>query len=391
MVDADGNKYYEVDNLAQEVIFLETTNPTAASDGIRSIIKPFIASRRFVVEQDDTGTYLQFGFGSDEDVTKVSGLAEPSKVVINMHGRRSISDMSFDPSQLLGTNKLGIAPSQTTLTITTRTNDFGSTNTSTGTITTVANRFIEFENMENLATTKMQTVIGSLEVINEEPIVGSAEEMTNEELKQRAKSHYSSQNRAVTKQDYISLMHSMPKKFGSFKRINVIGDPSQTNNRIAIYVVSEGPDGKLTTAGSRVKSNAKIWLMQYKSLNDAIDLFDAKISNFGIDFKVVLDERFSNFDIIGRCVDRLKEHFSNQLYIGEPIYVTRLYGVLGKVQGVADVKKVNVYQKFGGSYSSTVIDFDEARSRDGSYINTPRNVIMELKFPDNDKEILRYS
>ena len=384
VVDSDGNEYYEVENLSQEVVFLETTNPTAASDGVRSIIKPFIASRRFVVEQDDTGTYLQFGFGSDEDVTTISGLVEPSKVAINMHGRRAVSDLSFDPSKLLGTNKLGIAPSQTTLTIVTTTNDFGSTNAGTGTITQIGNRLIEFENIETLSTPKVQTIISSLEVINEEPIVGSVEQMTNEELKQRAKCYYSAQNRAVTKQDYISLLHSMPKKFGSFKRIDVIGDPSQTNNRIAIYVVSEGPDGKLATSGSRIKSNAKIWLMQYKSLNDAIDMYDAKISNFGIDFKVVLDERFSSFDVLGKCTDRLKEHFADQLYIGEPIYITKLYSILGKTEGVADVKKVNVYQKFGGSYSSTLIDFDEALSRDGTYIKTPKNVIMELKFPDSD-------
>lgn len=384
VVDGDGNEYYEVENLAQEVVFLETTNPTAASDGVRSIIKPFIASRRFVVEQDDTGTYLQFGFGSDDDVTTLSGLVEPSKVVINMHGKRSISDMSFDPSKMLGTNKLGISPAQTTLTVITTTNDFRSANASVGSITQINNRLIEFEDIETLSTPKVQTIIGSLEVINEEPIVGSVEQMTNEELKQRAKSYYSAQNRAVTKQDYVSLLHSMPKKFGSFKRIDVVGDPSNTNNRIAIYVVSENSDGNLAPSGSRIKSNAKIWLMQYKSLNDAIDIYDAKIVNFGIDFKVVLDERFSSFDVIGRCTDRLKEHFADQLYIGEPIYITKLYSILGKTDGVADVKKVNVYHKFGGSYSSTVIDFDEALSRDGTYIKTPKNVIMELKSPDFD-------
>jgi len=384
VVDSDGNKYYEVDNLAQEVVFLETTNPTAATDGVRSIIKPFVASRRFTVEQDDTGTYLQFGFGSDEEITTDSGLAEPSRLVVNMHGRRSISDMTFDPSKLIGTNKLGIAPSRTILTITTRTNDFGSTNAATGDITQITNQYVEFEDIETLTTAKVQTIIGSLEVINESPIVGSAEKMTNEELKQRAKSHYSSQKRAVTKQDYISLLHSMPKKFGAFKRIDVIADPSHTNNRIAIYVISEAASGKLATSGSRIKSNAKIWLMQYKSLNDAIDIYDAKVLNFGIDFKVVLDQRFSNLDVIGKCIDRLKKYFADQLYIGEPIYITRLYSILGKVQGVADVKKVDVYQKSGGSYSSIINDFDEVLSRDGTYIKTPKNVIMELKYPDVD-------
>ena len=32
-----------------------------------ALIKPKIVPRRFVVERDENGTYLQFGYGSDED------------------------------------------------------------------------------------------------------------------------------------------------------------------------------------------------------------------------------------------------------------------------------------------------------------------------------------
>ena len=124
--------------------------------------------------------------------------------------------------------------------------------------------------------------------------------------------------------------------------------------------------------------------MQYKAINDVMDIYDAKIVNFGIDFKVTVDDRYTRFDIVGRCVEKLKEYYADELYIGEPIYITRLYRVLSKVEGVADVKKVHVFQKYGGSYSTTRIDFDEALSKDGTYINTPKNVIMELKFPNLD-------
>ena len=382
--DSDGNEYYQVENLAQEVIFLETTNPTAASDGVRSIMKPFIATRRFVMEQDDTGTYIQFGFGSEDDPTTLSGLADPSRVVLKMHGKRDIGDTSFDPTQLLGTNKLGIAPSQTTLTVVIKTNDSINANAGVGTITQVGNRIISFDEPTSLSTPKKQTVIDSMEVINEEPIVGSTEQITSQELKQRAKTYYSTQNRAVTKQDYSSLLYMMPKKFGAFKRTSVVSDPSATNRRMALYVISENANGKLETSNSRIKSNAKIWLMQYKSLNDVIDMYDAKIINFGIDFKLTTDDRYAPTQVMGSCIDRIKEYFSDQLYIGEPIYITKLYSVLGKVEGVSDVRKVEVYQKFGGLYSTTRIDFDEALSRDGTYIDTPKNAIMELKFPNAD-------
>jgi len=124
--------------------------------------------------------------------------------------------------------------------------------------------------------------------------------------------------------------------------------------------------------------------MQYKAINDVIDFYDAKIVNFGVDFKLTVDSRFSPAEVMGRSIAALRSHFSEQLYIGEPIYITKIYSILGKVDGVSDVRKVEIFQKVGGSYAGTRIDLDEALSRDGTYIKTPKNVIMELKFPDSD-------
>lgn len=382
VVDTDGNKYYEVDNLSQEVVFEETTNRNATVEGVRSILKPFSAARRFVVEQDDTGTYLQFGFGSessDEDA-----IVDPAKVAIQMHGKEYVSNLRFDPSKLVGTTKLGISPSGTKLTVILKTNDSNSANASTNTVTNIQNASFNFVNEIALNQSKKAGVVTSLEVTNEEPIVGSIEQMTTEELKQRAKGYYSTQSRAVTRQDYESMIYNMPNKFGIVKRVSVMNDPSATNRRMAIYVISEDQNGKLITANSPLKTNMKNWISQYKAMNDVVDIFDAKIVNFGIDFKVVLDSRFKDINIIGKCNSAIREYFSNQLYIGEPIYITRLYSVLGKVDGVADVKTVRVSQKKGADYSSVNINFDETLSSDGTYIITPKNAIMELKYPNRD-------
>lgn len=382
VVDTDGNKYYEVDNLSQEVVFEETTNTNATAEGVRSILKPFSAARRFVVEQDDTGTYLQFGFGSessDEDE-----LVDPAKVAIQMHGKSYVSNLRFDPSKLVGTSKLGISPSGTRLTIILKSNDSNSANASANTVTNVLNASFRFSNEISLDQNKKSSVIGSLEITNEEPIVGATEQMTTEELKQRAKGYYTTQSRAVTRQDYESMIYNMPNKFGIVKRVSVINDPSATNRRAAIYVISEDQTGKLTTASSSLKTNMKNWISQYKAMNDVVDIYDAKIVNFGVDYKVVLDSRFKDINIIGRCNAAISEYFSNQLYIGEPIYITRLYSILGKVEGVADVKTVRVMQKRGADYSSVNINFDDAMSSDGTYIMTPKNAIMELKYPNRD-------
>jgi hypothetical protein len=80
----------------------------------------------------------------------------------------------------------------------------------------------------------------------------------------------------------------------------------------------------------------------------------------------------------------LQEYFSETLYIGEPLYLTRIYERLNNVQGVVDVKKVTISNKVAGVYSPVTLDMEEAISRDGTYIKVPKNVILELKYPNID-------
>lgn len=132
------------------------------------------------------------------------------------------------------------------------------------------------------------------------------------------------------------------------------------------------------------KQNLKNWLNQYKSLNDQIEIYDSKIINFGIDFVVMIDQRFSQDAVLQQCVDEIKELLADKLYIGEPLYITRIYDRLNRVDGVVDVRKVMISNKTGGNYSSISIDLDKIISKDGTFLKTPDNTILELKFPDLD-------
>ena len=382
--DDSGNEYYEVENLSQEVIFKETTNRNASSDGIPSIIKPFVASRRFVMEQDDSGTYIQFGFGSESD--EDDSLVDPSKVVLKMNGRTYITDKSFDPAKLLGTSKFGVSPDGTKLTIIYKINDSTNINAPIGAINVVSSLDMTFDNESdsNFSTILADAVRSSVEVYNEETITGDSTEITGEELKTRAKAYYATQNRAVTKQDYESLVYNMPSKFGFVKRVKIVNDPSATNKRIAMYVLSEDQDGKLTAANSTLKNNLKTWLSNYKGMNDIIDIFDAKVVNFSIDFSILADRNKDTRDVMFAAIEEIKEYFKDTAYIGEPIYLSNIYDVLNKTTGVVDVKKVSIFPKTGDNYSSDTFDFDLMMSKDGTYLKAPKNVVFELKYPNLD-------
>jgi hypothetical protein len=380
--DSEGNRYYEVEHLSQEVVFVDTTNENAAVDGVRSILKPFSTTRRFVLEQDDTGTYLQFGFGS-EDVDD-GGITDPSRVALKMQGKNYITQKSFDPSKLVSTNKLGISPYNTELSIIYRSNAPELTNVSANSINQVNDATLIFKDLTVLVDSERSFVEGSLEVNNEDPITSIDVDITVEELKQRAKSHYASQGRAVTKQDYESLIYNMPPKFGAITRANIVNDPSSSNRRISLYLISQDNDGNLTNTNSVTKNNIKNWLNQYRSLNDRIDIYDPKIINFQIEFTVMVDKKFTQNAVLAECIEKLKDMFSDKFYIGEPLYVTRIYSVLNRVDGVLDVRKVKIENKTGGSYSNVSLQMDKIISKDGTFYMTPNNSILEIKFPDND-------
>jgi len=385
VTDSEGNRFYEVDYLSQETVFIETTNPNAFNDGVRSIMKPFVTARRFTFYQDDTGTYLQFGFGSDGDDD--SGLTDPSKVALKMHARDHITHTAIDPTKLLGTDKLGISPQGTTLTIIYKSNNGAQPNVSTNSVNEVLNSFFRFKNEPNLIVSSVAEVRNSLEVTNEEPITGASVDFSIDELKIRSKNLFATQNRAVTKMDYEAVAYNMPTKFGQIKRANIINNPFATNKELIMYVVSVDKDNNLIQTNSTTKNNLVTWLGQYSSINDIVKINDAKIINFGVDFEVQTDKRYDTSVVLADATQRLVNLYSQKFYIGEPIYLNQIYNTLSKTDGVIDVTSVSVYNKNsndGSAYSNIRFIMDDVLSQDATFYRAPKNVIFELKLPNND-------
>ena len=119
-------------------------------------------------------------------------------------------------------------------------------------------------------------------------------------------------------------------------------------------------------------------------ISDTIDILDAKIVNIGVEFEVVVDEESNKFQVLAECNQAVRNVFSITPYIGEPLYVTDIFSALNKVRGVVDAKRVEIKRKLGSRYSTVRFNIDEATSADGRYISVPKNVIMEIKFPDTD-------
>lgn len=384
VVDSEGNPYFEVDYLSQDVVYRAVTNRGTDKNVTQANLRPFSVPRRFVAERNRNATFLQFGFGTEITDVDVEPLIEPTNAVLRRHGRDYYSDGNFDPYNLLKTDKLGVTPSNTILTVTYRTNEASNVNSAANSITSVGSPLFEFTDRSSLNSGQVATVINSLEVNNSEPIVGDVSFPSIDELKNRIYSSFTSQNRAVTEEDYRILCYSMPSQFGAVKRVSINRDPDSFKRNLNLYTISEDNFGRLITSNNTIKENLKNWLNTSRMINDTIDILDAKIVNLSIEFTAIADIEANKYNVLTEAIEELSSLYSTKFDIGQPFSITEVFSRLNKIDGIADVSRVNVKNLTGLNYSPQAFDISDNLSDDGRFINAPDNVIFEIKFPDVD-------
>ena len=383
VTDSEGHEYFEVDYLSQDTIFRSVINKDPDTrDYVPSIIVTTTVPRRFVTFNRGGQIMIKFGYGS-ESSSKTDNTTHPSNVVLKMHGRDYETDLSFDPSKLVETDKFGIAPANTILRVVYRTNTTENVNVATRGLTTSTTPIFIFKG-EATNATKMSFVRDGLEVINEEPITGDVSLPTVSELKQRINDTFASQNRAVTAEDYEALIYRMPPKFGKVKRAKIVRDHDSFKRNLNLYLASEDVNGYLTTSSQILKNNLKVWLNQYRMINDTIDILDTRIINIRIKFAASVDYSQDKFEALNVGITEIQSMFREKLDIGQPIYITSIYDRLNNLEEIVDVTSVEITNQTGGLYSDDALNVKEFISADGRILYAPTNVIYELKFPDLD-------
>ena len=382
--DTDGFEYYEVENLSQDFIYRPVLNKTSTKNQADSFLRPYYVPRRFVLEKNLNSISMQFGFGASTEQTNDLSIADPSSVALKYSTKEYTPELEFDPTNLLYNDKFGIVPQNTTLSIVARISDIDNSDISANSLTQVRGASFVFEDENNLDSDILSFIRESLEVNNEEAILGAESITDTTEIKKIALSTFSSQGRAVTKEDYQSLIYRMPKKYGNIRRVNVLRDKNSLRRNLNAYVIGQDTQGNLVQINSAVKENIKIWLSQNKMINDTIDILDAKILNLQISFQIVSDLTISKDEVLSRCLAEVRNFYNRTPEIGESFFITDVYRILRNVRGVLDVSTVSVTNKVGGQYSGVIYDTIKNRSPDGRFIEIPENVIYEIKFPNVD-------
>jgi len=403
-MDSEGNKWYNVPFLAQDTIFEPVPNIarndrslSAHRDETPYLLKLRRISRRFTTRLYDDNRYeLQFGAGVS-DLDDEILIPNPDLVGSSLSGIESSTSINIDPSNFLYTKTYGLAPSNTTLTVYYTRGGGVKDNVQSDTLTRILSRTTVLD-PSGLDNTLYSQAVSSLAVTNPSPATGGSDGETVEDIRQNALASFASQNRAVTKEDYIVRAYSLPQKYGSIAKAYITKDTQLTDesvfnsdrvsNDLALnfYVLGYDANNNLTTINNATKENLKTYINYHRMLTDAINIKDAYIINIGVEFDIITMPDQNGNQVILRCIDRLKKYFDiNKWQINQPIIISNVYTELDRVEGVqtvVNVKFTNIYDTTRG-YSQHAYDMTAA-TKDGIIFPSLDPSIFEIKYPDND-------
>jgi len=403
-IDSDGNRWHHVPFLAQDTIFEPTAN-IPRNDRQLSYYRnetPYLlklrkVARRFTARQRSNGEFeIMFGAGISELDDELL-IPNPDLVGNSLPQNVFNSSPDIDPSNFLYTKTYGLAPNNTTLTLYYTVGNGVLDNVPSDVITAVRSRNVLIDET-GLDSVLLRQVVGSLAVTNPTPATGGKNAEDTNEVRQNALASFASQNRAVTKEDYIIRAYSLPSKYGSIAKAYITKDTQLTRdaifnteriqNQLALnfYVLAYDGTNKLVTANNATKENLKTYLNHHRILTDAINIRDAYIINIGIEFDVIIMPDENGNKVLLRCIDRLKQYFDIKKWqINQPIVISNVYTELDKVAGVQTVVQVkfrNLYDQTLG-YSPHAYNIDQS-IKDGILFPSLDPSIFEVKYPDND-------
>jgi hypothetical protein len=393
IVDSDGNTWYEVDYLAQELVFdgikntnINDPNNYQSSDDTPYILQTKQVQRRFTTRFiNPTTLQLQFGSGNFNDNDE-NVIPNPSNVGLGLPFEKNKLTTAYSPTNFIFTNTYGIAPSNTTLTVRYLTGGGVESNVTANNLTALNTSTVRFLK-NNLNSTTAQYVFNSVASNNENAASGGQDGDSIEEIRQNTISNFSTQLRNVTADDYLVRALSMSPRYGTVaKAYTEKPKADDANTTLDLYVLSYNSSGNLTTASTTLKNNLKTYINQYRMIGDTISIKDAFIINIACDFEIITLPNYNSNEVIFRCISALQNYFNiNNWQINQPIVLRDINVLLDNIEGVQTINKVNITNKAGttSGYSQYAYDIAGATQKNIIYPSLDPS-IFELKFPNTD-------
>tara|TARA_B100000902_G_scaffold128866_1_gene128075 strand:+ start:3032 stop:5068 length:2037 start_codon:yes stop_codon:yes gene_type:complete len=445
--DSNGNKWYEVPYLAQEMVYTDYPNTSQFDgdlaqfkDSVPSILRVTKTSRRFVRQVNPNNTTsIVFGAGNSTSSDETF-LPNFKNVGLGLNNSIDRLGASFDPANFLKSKSYGQAPSNTTLSVRYLVGGGVEANVSKASIKRITK--MEFdEDLSLFDDDELQmygTVKNSIAAENEIPASGGRGSETIDEIRENALAHFGSQNRAVTRKDYQVRALALPPKFGGVAKAfcapdgeldnnspsSILNNPDsleefaglveklntgdkkteteiktelqrflvgktgqeEKNNPFAInlYLLGYNSSKNLTSLNKAVKENVKTYLSEFRLLTDGINLLDGFVINIGVDFEIMVYNSYNKREVMLKCITEIEKYFNiDDWAFNQPINISELELVIAGVEGVLSVPKCEIVNKCGGVYSKHKYNISNATKGKMVYPSLDP-CVFELKYPGKD-------
>jgi len=445
--DSNGNKWYQVPYLAQEMVYVdyptsEQTDKDLAQfkDSVSSVLKLIKTSRRFTTKvNEDNTTSIIFGGGNStsSDETLIPNF---KNVGLGLNSSIDRLGASFDPANFLKTKTYGQAPANTTLTVSYLVGGGVESNVASKEITRINSISFDedtsvFGSAELALYNRMKA---SVAIENELPGRGGRGAESIEEIRENSLANFGSQNRAVTRKDYQVRALSLPPKYGGVAKAycapdgeldnnspsSILNNPdsleefaglvqslgkqnlteqqtkdelrkflsgkknniNEKNNPFAInlYVLGYDSSKYLTSLNKAIKENLKTYLGEYRMLTDGVNVIDGFIINIGVDFEIRVYGGYNKREVLTRCINELKDYFNiDNWTFNMAINISEIELLIAGVEGVQSVPKCEITNKCLGNYSSHSYNIQDATKGKMVYPSLDPS-IFEVKFPNKD-------
>lgn len=444
--DSNGNKWYQVPYLAQEMVYVDYANSEQNDkdlyqfkDSVPNVLKLIKTSRRFTTKVNENNTTtIVFGGGNS---TSGDETLIPNFKNVGLGLNSSIDKMgaSFDPSNFLKTKSYGQAPTGE-FTVSYLVGGGVTSNVGVGELNNIET--LEFDDdgtsfqQNELALYRVSK--NSVACDNEEPGTGGKGADTIEEIRENALANFGSQNRAVTRKDYQVRALSLPPKYGGIAKaycapdgeldnnspasilsnpnsieeftglVQKLGDSKRTeqeikdevirflgskknnvsekNNPFAInlYILGYNSNKNISTLNQAVKENLKTYISEYRLLTDGVNLIDGYVINIGVDFEIRVYGGYNKREVLTKVQGTLAKYFDiDNWTFNMAINISEIELAIAGIEGVQSVPKCEIVNKCLGSYSSHSYNISDATKGKMVYPSLDPS-IFEVKFPNKD-------
>jgi len=396
ITDSDGHVWYEVPYLAQSTVYesipntqLNDPNMSQFNDTVPYLLKLRTVQRRFTSRYNADNT-LTLAFGSgvvnspDEEI-----IPNTDNVGMGLIDSISKLETAYSPDNFLYTKQYGLAPGNTTLTITYITGGGVETNVSAGDITSIyeITRTSSNSNPNSLNQALFQQVSNTIAFNNVYAASGGGSGDDVDDIRLNAMAAFPSQLRNVTPEDYEVRSVSMPSQYGTIAKGKLItGEDKGNPLGLSLYVLSYDTNKNLTTASPALKENLKNYLSQYRISNDSLNIKNAFVINVGINFSISVLSSFNAQQVLAQCLANVSDLFNTSKWqIGQPIVIADIITAILQVRGVQNVQGVEVVNKSGESDGYSKYGYDILGATKNNIIYTSRDPsIFEIKYKTQD-------